>query len=116
MRLHRLPRCPPLTLDLVSPPNFSNSEKLSDLQLEMLEEEPGVSRQEVAAESEREPLPGAGDEEKKRERCPHPGRQTLPADLPRVEKVIAFTPEQCVCGNCGKQTVVIGYEESEVSR
>ena len=82
----------------------------------MLEEEPGVSRQEVAAESEREPLPGAGDEEKKRERCPHPGRQTLPADLPRVEKVIAFTPEQCVCGNCGKQTVVIGYEESEVSR
>jgi transposase len=31
-----------------------------------------------------------------------------------VEKVIACTPEQCVCGNCGKQTVVIGYEVSEV--
>ncbi len=90
------------------------SEKLSDLQLQLLEEEPGVSRQEVAAESEREPLPAAGDDEKKRKRRPHPGRQTLPADLPRVEKVIACTPEQCVCGNCGKQTVVIGYEESEV--
>jgi len=90
------------------------SEKLSDLQLEMLEEEPGVSRQEVAAESEREPLPAAGDDEKKRKRRPHPGRQTLPGNLPRVEKVIACTPEQCVCGNCGKQTVVIGYEESEV--
>jgi transposase len=90
------------------------SEKLSNLQLEMLEEEPGVSRQEVAAESEREPLPAAGDDEKKRKRCPHPGRQTLPGDLPRVEKVIACTPEQCVCGNCGKQTEVIGYEESEV--
>jgi len=89
------------------------SEKLSDLQLEMLEEEPGVSRQEVAAESEREPLPAAG-EEKKRKRRPHPGRQTLPADLPRVEKVIACTPEQCVCGNCRNETVVIGYEESEV--
>jgi transposase len=38
----------------------------------------------------------------------------LPADLPRVEKVIACTPEQCVCGNCGNETVVIGYEESEV--
>ena len=34
------------------------SEKLSNLQLELLEEEPGVSRQEVAAESEREPLTG----------------------------------------------------------
>jgi transposase len=89
------------------------SEKLSNLQLEMLEEEPGVCRQEVAAESEREPLPAVRDE-KKRKRRPHPGRQTLPADLRRVEKVIACTPEQCVCGNCGKETVVIGYEVSEV--
>jgi transposase len=90
------------------------SEKLSDLQLQLLEEEPGVSRQEVGAESEREPWPAAGDDEKKRKRRPHPGRQTLPADLLRVEKVIACTPEQCVCGNCGNETVVIGYEESEV--
>lgn len=89
------------------------SEKLSDLQLQLLEDEPGVSRQEVVAESESEPLPAVG-EEKKRKRRPHPGRQTLPADLPRVEKVMACTPEQCVCGNCGKQTVVIGYEVSEV--
>ncbi len=89
------------------------SEKLSNLQLVMLEEEPGVSRQEITAESEREPLSPAS-EEKTRQRRPHPGRQTLPADLPRVEKVIACTPEQCVCGNCGKETVVIGYEASEV--
>ena len=89
------------------------SEKLSDLQLQLLEEEPGVTREEVAAEVQREALPGA-NEEKKRERRPHPGRQRLPADLARVEKVIACTPEQCVCGNCGKQTVVIGYETSEV--
>jgi len=32
------------------------SEKLSDLQLELLEAEPGVSREEVIAESERDPL------------------------------------------------------------
>jgi transposase len=89
------------------------SERLSDLQLQLLEEEPGVSREEVAAESQREALPSAR-EEKKRQRRPHPGRQTLPGDLPRVEEVIACTPEQCVCGNCGKETVVIGYEVSEV--
>ena len=89
------------------------SETLSNLQLQLLEQEPGVSQQEVAAESEREGLPPA-QEEKKRQRGSHPGRQTLPADLPRVEKVIACTPEQCVCGNCGKETVVIGYESSEV--
>jgi transposase len=89
------------------------SEKLSDLQLQLLDEEPGVSQAEVAAESQREAMP-PGTEEKKRQRRPHPGRQTLPVGLPRVEKVIACTPEQCVCGNCGKETVVIGYESSEV--
>lgn len=87
-----------------------SSEKLSSLQLELLEQEPGVSRQEVVAESER-PAPPPATERKKR---PHPGRQTLPADLPRVERVIACTPEQCVCGNCGRDTTVIGYEVSEV--
>ena len=87
------------------------SEKLSNLQLELLEQEPGVSSQEVAAESEREAPPPVSEAKKKRK---HPGRQTLPADLPRVERVIACTPEQCVCGNCGAETKVIGYEVSEV--
>ncbi len=86
------------------------SEKLSNLQLELLEQEPGVSDQEVAAESERQ-APPVSEAKKKRK---HPGRQTLPADLPRVERVIACTPEQCVCGNCGAETKVIGYERSEV--
>jgi transposase len=89
------------------------SEKLSNLQLQLLEEEPGVSNREVQAESEREPLPPAGDE-KKREQRAHPGRQTLPASLPRVEKIIACTAEQCVCGQCGAETKVIGYDASEV--
>ena len=42
----------------------------------------------------------------------HPGRQELPSNLPRRERVLACTPDQCVCKRCGKQTVVIGYEES----
>ncbi|HET9101517.1 MAG TPA: IS66 family transposase [Acidobacteriaceae bacterium] len=89
------------------------SETLSNLQLQLLEEEPGVSNQEVQAESEREALPAA-DGEKKRQRRAHPGRQTLPADLPRVEKIVACTSEQCVCGKCGVETKVIGYDESEM--
>ena len=87
------------------------SEKLSNLQLELLEFEPGVSNTEVAAESERDALPPTAEKKKRRK---HPGRQTLPADLPRVERVIACTPEQCVCGGCGADTKVIGYEVSEV--
>jgi len=87
------------------------SEKLSNLQLELLEFEPGVSNTEVVAESERNALPPTPEKKKRRK---HPGRQTLPADLPRVERVIACTPEQCVCGNCGAETKVIGYEVSEV--
>lgn len=83
------------------------SEKLTNQQLELLELEPGVSNEEVEAESQLEPLPSAP----KRRR--HPGRQTLPPDLPRIEKVIACSAEQCVCGHCGGETTVIGYEQSE---
>ena len=88
------------------------SETLSNLQLELLDLEPGVSNAEVAAESEREALLCSPDE--KEERRKHPGRQTLPAHLPRVEKIVACTPEQCKCGNCGADKTVIGYEVSEV--
>lgn len=84
------------------------SEKLSDAQLELLELEPGVSRAEVKAESERDQLKLPLKPRRK-----HPGRQELPANLARVEKIIACTPEQCVCGNCGKENSVIGYETSE---
>jgi transposase len=94
------------------------SEKLSDAQLELLEAEPGVCADEVEAESAREPLPAAATESSPRaaagsDKRRHPGRQTLPAGLPRVERIIACTPEQCACNNCGRETSVIGYEESE---
>jgi transposase len=85
------------------------SEKLNDAQLELLELEPGVSSVEVEKESNREPLPPSAAKTRK----PHPGRQELPAELPRVERVIACTPEQCKCRVCGQATVVIGYEKSE---
>ena len=67
-----------------------SSEKLSNLQLELLEQEPGVSQEEVAAESERKAPPPVSEQKNRM----HPGRQTLPANLPRVELVIACTPEQ----------------------
>ena len=94
----------------------AGSEKLSNYQLEMLEQEPGVSQQEVQAESERPIINGevievAGYARKARRS--HPGRQSLPADLPRVEKILACPADQCVCGQCGQPTTVIGYEESE---
>jgi transposase len=85
------------------------SEKLNDAQLELLEQEPGVSYTEVQAESERaEP-----SVVRARERRPHPGRQELPAHLPRREKILPCSPEQCTCRACGRETTVIGYEQSE---
>jgi transposase len=84
------------------------SETLSDLQLKLLDGEPGVSRQEVEAEAARAPLPGRAQ----RERKPHPGRQRLSQDLPRVEEVIRC--EEQTCQACGAETSVIGYDESEL--
>jgi transposase len=92
------------------------SEKLSDTQLQLLDLEPGVSTEEVEAESRREPLPAATPATTTTTRSKsgkHPGRQALPPNLPRVERIIACTPEQCVCKSCGNDKTVIGYEQSE---
>ena len=83
------------------------SETLSALQLELLDEEPGVTGEEVEAEARREPLPAA----RERERKPHPGRQILPDHLPRVEQVVACKDR--TCQQCGGETTLIGYDESE---
>src|SRR5260370_34198266 len=87
------------------------SEKLSNLQLELLEFEPGVSNVEVTAESDRDALPSTPEKQKRRR---HPGRQTLPADLPPVERVLACTPDQAACGSCGAGAKLIGHAVSEV--
>ena len=84
------------------------SEKLNAAQLELLEREPGVSSVEVQAESEREPIAAAV-----RPSRPHPGRQELPAGLPRVERVLGCAPEQCTGPACGQPTAVIGYDVSQ---
>jgi len=93
------------------------SEKLSDLQLALLDEEPSVTRDEVSAEAEREAIPETVTppvaDTPKRERKTHPGRQTLPAHLPRKEETIACPSQACTCKHCGQQTAVIGYDESE---
>jgi transposase len=86
-----------------------HSETLSDLQLELLaDEEPGVTGEEVEAEARREPLPPKSTPERK----PHPGRRSLPENLPRVEQVVRCA--QPNCQRCGAETWIIGYDESEV--
>ena len=85
-----------------------HSETLSNLQLELLaDEEPGVTSDEVEAEARREPLA----QQLAGERKPHPGRERLPENLPRVEKVIRCGEETCRA--CGQETTIIGYDASE---
>lgn len=87
----------------------AKSEKLNDDQLSFLDEEPGVQPEEVENE-----IPHADKPSPRKKRKKKPGRVKLPDHLPRVEELIACTAEQCVCGQCGESTQVIGYEESEV--
>ena len=95
------------------------SEKLSDLQLELLDREPAVSSDEIKNEAARGALSESGqakaDEQttrRKNER--HPGRNVLPAHLKRIEEIVACAAGECRCGKCGAETRVIGYEETEV--
>ena len=84
------------------------SETLSNLQLELLaDEEPGVTVDEVEAEAKREAI----TKTPRRERKPHPGRERLPENLPRVERVVRCQDKTCAI--CGRETAIIGYDESE---
>ncbi len=85
----------------------ASGEKLFHGQMELFALEPVVSELIVPAESERAPVRRSTNRS-----CKHPGRQELPANLPRVERILPCTPDQRVCKRCGKETVVIGYEES----
>ena len=95
------------------------SEKLTDLQLDLLDHEPAVSSEEIDTEAAAGPLPEV-ETEKTEEQKPrrknqqHPGRKQLPAHLQRVEEIIACAADECRCGKCGAETRVIGYEETEV--
>jgi transposase len=96
-----------------------HSEKLSDLQLQLLDLEPGVSSVEIEAESLREPLPETTaskepSDQQKRARQQHPGRKEFPAHLERVEEIIACSADQCACGQCGAERKIIGYDTAEV--
>jgi transposase len=85
----------------------AGGEKLSQAQMQLFELEPVVSEMIEQAESEHAPVHCSTKKSVK-----HPGRRELPANLPRVERILPCALDQRVCKRCGKETVVIGYEES----
>ena len=85
----------------------ASGEKLFHGQMDLFALEPVVSEVMVPGESERAPVRRSTNRS-----CKHPGRQELPPNLPRVERILPCTRDQRVCKRCGKETVVIGYEES----
>jgi transposase len=102
----------------------AKGEKLSSLQLDLLDLEPGVSVKEVESEAGQaepqlsEDAPGEDSAitkttPKKRYGKPHLGRRPLPAHLPRVERVLECTPDECRCGQCGKDKKLIGWDVTE---
>ena len=85
----------------------AGGEKLSQAQMQLFALEPVAIEILEQAESEHAPVHRSTKKSAK-----HPGRQELPSSLPRVERVLPCTPDQRICKRCGKETVVIGYEES----
>lgn len=99
-----------MMLDKYGPP----SEKLTSQQLSLLEEEPGVTVDEVEAEAGREQYEAPPAAKTKAAKKKHPGRRPLPAHLRRVETVIVCPPEACQCPGCGVAMPVIGHDRSEM--
>jgi len=85
----------------------AGGEKLSRAQLELFELDPVASEVIEQVGSEHAPVPRSTKKSGQ-----HPGRQELPVNLPRVERILPCTLDQRVCRRCGKEMVVIGYEES----
>lgn len=87
------------------------SEKLSDHQLELLDQEPGVTQGEVEAEAARADQPPV--EPRIKREVQHPGRVELPAHLERREVRIPCAPQDCICPVCQGEKKLIGYDRSE---
>lgn len=85
----------------------AGGEKLSQAQMQLFELEPVISEMTEQAESGHAPVHRSTKKFVK-----HPGRQDLPANRPRVERILPCTPDQRVCKRRGKETQVIGNEES----
>jgi transposase len=85
----------------------AGGEKLSKAQMQLFELEPVISEMTEQAENEHAPAHRSTKKSAK-----HPGRQELPSNLPRIERVLPCTPDQRLCKRCDRETVVIGYEES----
>ena len=90
------------------------SEKLSDLQLQLLGQEPWVT----PAEIEHEARLVEADEQAKTPHVPrperqHPGRLPFPPHLERRIETIPVPPEECHCPQCQREKAVIGYEERQ---
>src|SRR4030043_558890 len=74
------------------------------------EEEPGLFNE---SETKEYGISGKSPAEKIKvsyERLKKCGKRPLPADLPRVEKVIDLKPEDKICSCCGKELVKIDDE------
>jgi transposase len=89
------------------------SDQLSEGQLTLLDEEPGVVKAEVESECGRSEQEKQEADRQKRPRRQHPGRAELPAHLERIESILACTPEQCRCAQCGGEKKFMGYDTSE---
>ena len=87
----------------------AKSEQLSDAQLTLLDQEPGVTREEVVAEAA---LP-AREKKILRVAAPH-GRGVLPAHLPRVEELILVPAGQRHCATCACEKCALGFDTTEV--
>ncbi len=84
-----------------------NSEQLTDEQLQLAFEEIEATLAENAAEAGKQ-SPALRDQQKKRRRA---GRGRLPAQLPRIEQVLA--PEATACPCCQGPLVEIGVDAAE---
>ena len=91
----------------------AKGDQLSDDQLNLLELEPGVQQAEVDKEAAL-PEVEKNPSRPKVSRKDHPGRNPLPAHLPRVESTIKVEGDARLCDCCGKEKEVIGYEVTEI--
>jgi transposase len=89
-------------------------ESISPAQTALLFAEASVTSPEIQTEAQlppaqkENPLPRA-----KRPHPNHPGREKLPEHLERREVILPCHPKDCLCGQCGAERPVIGYERTE---
>lgn len=74
----------------------------------------GKKSEKSKKDKDKKPKPPSGEPKQKRDKNGGGGRKPFPPEIPRRDIHVSLHPDECRCGNCGREYIPMGVEITEV--